>query len=65
MGRLDTSKPGELRALAEELRRRAREMTLPNYIAMMRRAADELDAEAREIDGDRRKRPGEQLDITI
>ncbi len=40
-------------------------MTLPNYVAMMRRAADELDAEARKFEDEKSKRPGQQFDITI
>jgi hypothetical protein len=65
MGRLDTSKAGDLRVLAERMRRRAHEMTLPNYIAMMRHAAEELDAEAAMLEEDRVPRPGHRLDIIV
>ncbi len=66
MGRHDTSKAGELRVLAERLRRRAREMTMAHYIDMMERAAGELDAEAREIEESARSsRPGQRLNIVI
>ncbi len=65
MGRLDTSKAGELRALAERMRRRAREMTLPAYVAMMRRAAQELDAEAAMLETGHLARLGHRLDITV
>jgi hypothetical protein len=65
MGRLDTSKSGELRMMAEKLRRRAVEMDLPNYIDMMLRAAEELDAEAAELEHTPELRLGHRLDITI
>ncbi len=57
MGRLDTSKPGELRLTAERLRRRAREMTLPEYAEKMERAAAELDAEALALENNSRVWP--------
>ena len=69
MGRLDTSRSGELRVLAEKLRRRARDMTLLKYIQMMEHAAAELDAEAAaleneaELDGE--SRPGRHLNIIV
>lgn len=50
MARLDTSRAGELRVLAEKLRRHASEMTLIRYIDMMERAAGELDREAGELE---------------
>lgn len=67
MGRLDTSRAGELRVLAEKLRRRANEMTLLNYIHMMERAADALDREAHqlEIEAQEIPKPGRHLDIRI
>lgn len=65
MGRLDTSKAGELRVLAERMRRRAREMTLPHYVAMMRHAAEELDAEAAVLETAHLPAPGHRLDITV
>ena len=65
MGRLDTSKAGELRVMAERMRRRAREMTLPNYVAMMKHAAEELDAEAAMLEAEQWPKPGHRLDITI
>jgi hypothetical protein len=65
MARLDTSRTGELRGLANKLRRHAQDMTLPSYIDMMQRAAAELDAEADEMEASRRKRPGGHLDIVV
>ena len=67
MGRLDTSRAGELRVLAEKLRRRARDMTMLSYIDMMERAAGELDAEAMMLEEDAqiRPRPGRHLNIII
>ena len=65
MVRPDTSRAGELRGLAERLRRHAQEMTLPNYIDMMQRAAAELEAEAADMEASRRKRPGGHLDIVV
>ena len=65
MGRLDTSKAGELRVIAERMRRRAREMTLPNYIEMMQHAAEELDAEAASLEAQQWPTPGHRLDITV
>ncbi|MEJ0026676.1 MAG: hypothetical protein WDN01_11665 [Rhizomicrobium sp.] len=67
MGRHDTSKAGEIRLLAERLRRRAREMKLPNYVEMMERAAQDLDAEARSLEeaGQQRPRLGRHLDIIV
>jgi hypothetical protein len=65
MAWLDTSKAGELRVLAERMRRRAREMTLPNYVAMMQHAAEELDAEATMLENDKMPRPGHRLDISV
>ena len=63
---MDTSKAGELRALAQKMRRRAGEMTLDSYRRMMRRAADELDAEARNLETQSRpSQLGRRLDITI
>jgi len=66
MGRLDTSKAGELRMLAEKLRRSADEMTLAGYIDKMRRTAEELDAEADTLDEERIiVVPGQVLDIRV
>ena len=65
MGLLDTSKVGELRVLAERMRRRACEMTLPHYIAMMRHAAEELDSEAAMLEADQIPKLGRRLDITV
>jgi hypothetical protein len=65
MGRFDTSRAGELRILAEKLRRQAAEMNLPDYIAQMRRAADLIDAEAEKIDHDEMPALGSHLDIHI
>jgi len=66
MGRHDTSKAGELRVLAEKLRRRAREMKLPNYIEMMERAARELDDEALSLEREQQApRPGRRLNIIV
>jgi hypothetical protein len=65
MGRLDTSKAGELRVIAEKLRRRAAEMTLPNYVDLMRRAADDLDAEAHMLERPEPPQPGRHLNIII
>jgi hypothetical protein len=67
MGQHDTSRSGELRVLAERLRRRAREMSLPHYIEMMEHAARELDAEARSLEEDetRPTRLGCRRDISI
>jgi len=65
MGRLDTSKAGELRMLAEKFRRRAKEMTLLNYVNLMRKAASDLDAEARALERDIPAKPGRHLDIRI
>lgn len=65
MGRLDTSKAAELRVLAEKFRRRAKEMTLLNYVNLMRKAASDLDAEARALEQDTPIKPGRHLDIRI
>jgi len=67
MGRLDTSRVGQLRLLAERLRRRALDMTLPNYIELMERAATELDCEAQQLEaGDPDMgRPGSHLNIVV
>jgi hypothetical protein len=68
MGRLDKSRAGELRVLAEKLRRQAREMSLPAYIDMMERAAAELDEEASILDSERHPhnlRPGRRYDIVV
>lgn len=65
MGRLDTSKAGELRVLAERMRRRAHDMTLPNYIDMMQHAAEELDAEAAMLETEIMPVLGHRLDITV
>ncbi len=67
MGRHDTSRAGELRVLAEKLRRRAREMKLPNYIEMMERAARDLDDEARSLEEASQQRPtlGRHLNIIV
>ncbi|HWD26930.1 MAG TPA: hypothetical protein VG387_07180 [Rhizomicrobium sp.] len=51
--------------LAERMRRRAREMTLPNYVAMMQHAAEELDAEAAVLEAQQWPKPGHRLDITV
>ncbi len=53
--------------LAEKLRRRAREMKLPNYIEMMERAARELDDEAMSLEEDTRShpQPGRHLNIIV
>ena len=65
MGRLDTSKAGELRMLAEKFRRRARDMTLLNYMKLMQQAAIDLDAEAAMLEEERTVTPGRHLDISI
>jgi hypothetical protein len=65
MGRLDTSKAGELRVLAERMRCRAHDMTLPNYVEMMQHAAEELDAEAAMLEAVPWPTPGHRLDITV
>ena len=65
MGRLDTSKAAQLRVMAENLRRRARDMTLLNYIDMMERAALQLDEEAQTLEHEDMPRPGRQLDIRV
>lgn len=65
MGRLDTSKAGELRVLAEKLRRSAGAMTLVSYIEMMCRAADDLEMEAEMLEEHEPVRPGRHLDIRI
>jgi hypothetical protein len=52
--------------LAEKLRRHTKTMTLPNYIRMLRQAADDLDAEARALDADPRPiAPGRQINIIV
>ena len=66
MGRLDTSKAGELRMLAEKLRRSADEMSLASYVEKMRRTAADLDAEADTLDEERIIIvPGQLLNITV
>ena len=65
MGRLDTSKAGELRVLAEKFRRRASAMTLPNYIALMEHAAEDLEIEAQMLDEEETVPLGRHLDIRI
>jgi hypothetical protein len=65
MVRLDTSKAGQLRVLAEQFRRRAAEMTLLNYIKLMHHTADDLDAEASAIEHSEPIRLGSRLDIRI
>ena len=66
MGRLDTSKSGELRVMAEKLRRSAAQMTLPSYVDLMRKAASELDAEAFALEMEPQTlRPGRHLDISV
>jgi hypothetical protein len=65
MGRLDTSKAGELRMLAEKFRRRAKDMSLMSYVTMMRQAAEDLDAEARSLERQEPIEPGRHLDIRI
>ncbi len=65
MGRLDTSKAGELRVLAEKFRRRANDMSLPNYVEMMRKAADDLEEEADALDQEKPIPLGRHLDIRI
>ena len=52
--------------LAEKLRRRARDMTLPHYIEMMERAARELDDEAQSLERENdRPMPGRRLNIVV
>jgi hypothetical protein len=65
MGRLDTSKAGELRVLAEKFRRRANDMSLPSYVEMMRKAADDLEQEAGAIEQETPIPLGRHLDIRI
>ena len=67
MGRHDTSRAGELRVLAERLRRRAREMTIVSYVALMERAARELDEEAMMLEDETQSRPrtGRHLNIIV
>ncbi len=65
MGRLDTPKAGELRMLAEKFRRRARDMSLSSYIGLMRKAAEDLDAEARSLERQEPIAPGRHLDIRV
>jgi hypothetical protein len=65
MGRLDTSKAGELRMLAEKFRRRAKDMSLMGYVTLMRKAADDLEAEAGSLERQEPVEPGRHLDIRI
>ena len=52
--------------LAEKLRRHTKTMTLPNYIRMLRKAADDLDAEARALDERRQPEPpGRHVNIIV
>ena len=65
MGRLGTSKSGELRMLAENFRHRARDMTLLNYVKLMQQAATDLDAEAALLEEERPIPAGRYLDISV
>ena len=65
MGRLDTSKVGELRVLAEKFRRRARDMTLLSYVKLMKQAAFDLDVEAALLDEEQPAPLGRHLDISV
>ncbi len=66
MARLDTSRAGELRVLAEKLRRHARDMTLHKYVEMMEHAAAELEAEAGALEQTLpAPPPGRRLNIII
>ena len=65
MGRLDTSKAGELRMLAEKFRRRAQDMSLMSYVILMRKAAEDLDDEAFALEREEPIEPGRHLDIRV
>ena len=65
MGRLDTSKAGALRMLAEKFRRRAKDMSLMSYVTLMRKAAEDLESEAGALERHEPVEPGRHLDIRI
>ena len=51
--------------LAEKFRRRAKDMSLSSYITLMRKAAEDLDAEAHSLEREQPIEPGRHLDIRI